>query len=618
MVEDRISVLMSTMTVREKVSQMTMAEISYARPSMIHDFPVGAILNGGGSWPNGEMTAGVDGWLGLADAYWLASTNAGAGVPIIWGTDAVHGHNNVAGATLFPHNIGLGATGNPELVRAIARATSQQVIATGLDWTFAPTLAVAQNPRWGRTYESFSQQGDDVYVYGKAAIEGYQQGGIKNGILATAKHFIGDGATKNGKNLGNARVSEKELIQVHAQGYFAAMEAEVQTVMASFSQWKGKPMHAHQYLLTDILKGQMGFDGLVVSDWDGIGTVYPCLRSSCPEAINAGIDMIMVTDQWRQFIENTTADVEAGKIPMVRIDDAVRRILRVKIRAGLFDKPIPSQREGAGDATALNSPELNKLARKAVQESLVMLKNNKQTLPLNPTGHYLVLGYADHIAFQSGGWSISWQGSLSRNADFGDANSFLSGLEEISKNSNGRISTVQVVGNNSEAYDGIIVVINEGSYAEDAGDIISRVGTNASQLISFYGADILSDVRKRYPDLPIVTVYIGGRPLWLTPQINDSDAFVVAWLPGTQGAGIADGLFGISNIQGKLPMNWPKDDCEGAPTKASHALFPVGYGLTFASQTELAKLPAKSSRTIGTLGLALDCVWQNQILHPIR
>ncbi len=620
--EHQIDVLLDAMSLAEKVGQMTQGEISSTTPEDVTTYALGAILNGGGSWPGNYPEAGTKAWLSLADQYWLASQQTSLGIPVLWGTDAVHGHNNVRGATLFPHNIGLGATNNPDLIQSIAQATAEQVMATGLDWTFAPTVAVAQNPRWGRFYESFGQQPGAMYQYAHAAVLGYQGRDLKKGILATAKHFIADGATTNGRDQGNSRVTERALMNLHAQGYYGALEAGAQIVMASFSSWKGLAMHAHAYLLTDVLKTKMGFDGFVISDWDALSKVEGCrYQQTCAKAINAGIDMVMVPHQWKGFIDATVAAVERGEIPMSRIDDAVRRILRVKIRAGLFEKPMPSQRHLAGNNRLLNSLQLNQLARQAVRESLVLLKNNHQLLPLKPSGNYLIAGDYDALARQNGGWSLTWQGGAHHTKTyFPEATTILDGVLEAVIAGGGHVTELKHADRLEESVDAIIAVISEPSYAETMGDYPSWVGlTPGNSPKTFFGIEVLNAIKQKYSGVPIVTVYQGGRPLWLNPQLNQSDAFVVGWLPGTQGAGVADGLFGIWPIKGTLPVNWPRGDCSGAPANRSNALFPMGYGLTFDDDVYIKNtLPSRSSLTLGDKGLAFQCIWQNQVLHRMR
>ncbi|KAG0783257.1 hypothetical protein G6F22_008757 [Rhizopus arrhizus] len=386
-IERRVQQILSQMTLAQKIGQMTQAEIKTITPEQVRQYYIGSVLNGGGSWPGMDKHASVQAWLKLADAYHAASlaTDAKTPVPVIWGTDAVHGHNNVLGATLFPHNIGLGAAGDAELIERIGEATARSVRATGIGWVFAPTLAVAHDPRWGRTYESYSSDPAVIRSFAHAYVKG-AQGAFKDdgNVVTTAKHYLGDGATDNGRDQGEALVDKATMINVHAQGYYGALAEGAQTVMASFNSWNDRAagidygkMHGSRALLTDALKDRMGFDGFVVSDWNGIAQVPGCRNDSCAQAINAGIDMVMVPDDWKAFIDNTTAQVQKGEIPMARIDDAVTRILRVKLRAGLFEHK-PSDSRYAGDATAVQHREL---ARRAVRESLVLLKNEGHALP---------------------------------------------------------------------------------------------------------------------------------------------------------------------------------------------------------------------------------------------
>ncbi|GAB3897460.1 hypothetical protein GCM10027612_53760 [Microbispora bryophytorum subsp. camponoti] len=390
--EKRVAKIVAGMTLAEKVGQMTQPEISAITPEEVAQYGIGSVLNGGGSWPGRDKHASPQDWLALADAYWQASVSTRTKIPVIWGIDAVHGHNNVYGATLFPHNIGLGAAHDPCLLRDIGAATAAQIRATGQDWAFAPTLAVVRDDRWGRTYEGYSEDPRITRAYGYEVVRGLQGGGPRGlgdrGVIATAKHFIGDGGTLNGQDQGVDPSSEADMINIHGQGYYGALAAGAQTVMASFNSWTNEDLgitegkvHGSRKLLTEVLKQKMGFDGVIVSDWNGIGQVAGCTNSNCARAINAGIDVVMVPNDWKAFISTTIAQVEAGEIPMSRIDDAVTRILRVKLRAGLFDARKPSARPGAGSAKALQA---RALARKAVRESQVLLKNNRKVLPLSP------------------------------------------------------------------------------------------------------------------------------------------------------------------------------------------------------------------------------------------
>lgn len=600
--EARVRRIVASMTLAQKIGQMTQAEIKSITPAEVTRYYIGSVLNGGGSWPSQNKHATINDWLTLADRYYDASmaTDATIKIPIIWGTDAVHGDNNVFGATLFPHNIGLGAAHDPALIEAIGAATAKAVRATGVEWAFAPTLAVAQNVRWGRTYESFSSEGPLVREYARAYVSGLQGDFGDHNVIATAKHFIGDGATHNGTDQGEARVSREDMINVHGAGYFGALQAGVQSVMASYNSWDdvadgvnyGKMSGARQ-LLTGALKDKMGFDGFVVSDWNAIGQLPGCSNASCPQAINAGIDMVMVPDDWKAFIANTTRQVEDGQIPMARIDDAVSRIIRVKLRMGLFDQR-PSQRAGAGDAAALQSREL---ARRAVRESLVLLKNNGGVLPLKAGAKVLVVGKsADSLPNQTGGWSLTWQGTDNSNADFPNGETILAGIRAADGAAHVTYSKT-VEGIDLNPFDVIVAVIGETPYAETMGDILPsatlRHGDRHPEDLA-----LLKTVAKAHK--PVVTVFVAGRPLYVNPLLNLSNAFVAAWLPGTEGAGVADVLFaGKSgsnrfNFHGTLARPWPGVPCPYADdghANPSPWLFEPGYGLRYPGTRELPALP---------------------------
>jgi beta-glucosidase len=441
--EAQIATIVKGMTLEQKVGQITQPNIAALQSADdVKKYYLGSVLNGGGAWPNNNKKATAKDWVALADQYWQASmdTDMAVKVPLIWGTDAVHGHSNVFGATIFPHNIGLGAASDPEMMERMGTAVAKQVATTGIDWTFAPTLAVVRDDRWGRTYEGFSEDPAIVQAYGGRFVTGLQGTFASSGrptVVATAKHFMGDGGTDQGKDQGETKASLNEMINIHGAGYYTALAAGAQSVMASFNSWTYKgtasdgtlldfsnaKLHGNKYLMTDVLKGRMGFDGLIISDWDGIGQVgkykdaagkeQSCTNASCPPAINAGIDLNMVPNDWKAFIANTIASVKSGEIPMARIDDAVTRILRVKMRAGLFKleggKTVsvkPSLRPGAGDENGLLHRDL---AREAVRKSLVLLKNNDGVLPLKRGEKILVVGRsADNLSNQHGGWSLTW------------------------------------------------------------------------------------------------------------------------------------------------------------------------------------------------------------------
>jgi beta-glucosidase len=596
--EKRVAEIVSTMTLAQKIGQMTQPEIKTATPADVSRYYLGSILNGGGSWPNGNKHASAKDWLALAQAYHEASmkTDMAVKVPVIWGTDAVHGHNNVPGATLFPHNIGLGAARNPKLVHDIGAATAKAVRATGIAWVFGPTLAVVRDDRWGRTYESYAEDPAVVKRYAGEYVRG-MQGAFKDAnTVATAKHFIGDGGTENGKDRGVTKVSEAELLGIHGQGYLTALGAGAQTVMASFNSWTdtatgtehGK-LHGSKAALTGILKHKMGFDGFVVSDWNGIGEVAGCRNDSCPQAINAGIDMIMVPDDWKAFIANTIKQVESGEIPMARIDDAVTRILRVKLRAGLFGKS-PAQNAYAGKEDAMLARDL---ARQAVRESLVLLKNEGPTLPLARGKKILVVGKsADDLSNQSGGWSLTWQGTANTNADFRHADTILAGIREAAGSAKVSYS-LDAKDVDVSTFDAVIAVIGERPYAEGDGDIgLSGTMRHSSR----YPEDLAVLRAVAGKGKPVITVMVSGRPLYANDLLNLSDTFIAAWLPGSEGKGVSDLLIAGArtyDFRGKLPFSWPKSACQtrlNVGDKDYAPLFAYGYGLKKASRSRLGKL----------------------------
>jgi beta-glucosidase len=527
------------------------------------------------------------------------STDMKVKVPVIWGTDAVHGHNNVYGATLFPHNIGLGAAHDPALIERIGHATAEQVRATGISWTFAPTLAVVQNPRWGRTYESYSSDPELVRTYGEAMVRGLQgQLGSPTSVLATAKHYIGDGGTFHGKDQGETRTTEANLTRTHAAGYYGALKANVRTVMVSYSSFTdtatGKhwgKMHGNAHLVGDVLKERMGFDGLVVSDWNGIEQVPGCTKWHCPQAINAGIDLAMVPDDWKKFIPATIADVRAGRIKMSRIDDAVSRIIRVKLQSGLFDASPASGPHP--DASVLHSPNVRELAREAVRKSLVLLKNDGGVLPLRRTGKILVVGKgADSLPMQAGGWSLTWQGDNTTNADYPYADTLLAALrKDLGQNA----VDYSADGKNVDVrkYNAVVMVAAEKPYAEYNGDMAFPASMRHT---SRYPQDLQALERVRGKGVPVVTLLYSGRPVAANDLINRSDAFIAAWLPGTEGMGIADMLLADTDgkaaydFTGRLSFDWPAGDCL---PKTAGIQFHRGYGLSLATPSTLGRVPEK-------------------------
>ena len=597
--EGRIRSIVAGMTLEQKVGQMTQADIRSITPDDVRRFYIGSVLNGGGAWPGKNMHSSVDDWLRLSDAFYRASmsTDMATKIPVMWGVDAVHGHNNVYGATLFPHNIGLGAAHDPKLIERIGRATAEQVRATGISWTFPPTLAVVQNPRWGRTYESYSSDPELVRSYGEAIVRGLQgQLGASTSVVATAKHWIGDGGTFHGVDQGETRTSEADLARTHGAGYYGALRANVQTVMISYSSFSdtasGKSwgkMHGNGHLISGMLKGKLGFDGLVVSDWNGIEQVPGCTKWRCPQAINAGIDLVMVPEDWKQFIPATVEDVRAGRIPMSRIDDAVSRIIRVKLRSGLFESsPATGHRP---DPSVLNSPAIRELAREAVRNSMVLLKNDGGVLPLARKGRVLVVGKgADSVPMQAGGWSLTWQGDNIKTSDFPNADTLLSAIRKSF--GEGQVDySADAAGVDVSRYSAVVMVAAEKPYAEGMGDIKFPASMRHSER---YPEDLQTLERVSGKGVPVVTVLYSGRPVAVNDLLNRSDAFVAAWLPGTEALGLTDVLLASADgapahdFTAKLPFDWPASDC--LPQQAG-VQFARGYGLSYQRSRHFGRLP---------------------------
>ncbi|RDV26794.1 glycoside hydrolase family 3 protein [Alteromonas aestuariivivens] len=598
-VEARVEALLSEMTLKQKVAQVIQPEIRDITVEDMREYGFGSYLNGGGAFPNNDKHATVQDWVDLAEALYQASVDDsvdGSRIPTMWGTDAVHGHNNVIGATLFPHNIGLGAARDPELIKRIAEATAKEVRATGIDWIFAPTVAVARDDRWGRTYESYSEDPAVVGQYARAIVSGLQgdirSGAIDDGhVISTVKHFLGDGGTEGGDDQGNNIAEEETLFRIHAQGYVEGLNAGAQSVMASFNSWQGNKIHGSKYLLTSVLKDKMGFDGFVVGDWNGHGQIEGCTNDNCPQAINAGLDVYMVpTSAWKPLFHNLVAQVEEGVISLDRLDDAVRRVLRVKVRAGLLDAPSPKARRLSGKTYLIGAPEHREIAREAVRKSLVMLKNKQGLLPLSPSAKVLVAGDGAHnIGKQSGGWSVTWQGTGNENSDFPGGTSIFDGISKVVEAAGGQ-AVLSKDGQFSEKPDVAIVVYGEDPYAEGNGDL-ANVEFQRGQK-----TDLALLQRLQQAGIPVVSVFLTGRPLWVNAELNASDAFVVAWLPGSEGEGVADVLFTDESGQikhpltGKLSFSWPADPNQN-PINAGDGktpLFPLGYGLSFGEADPLS------------------------------
>ena len=579
--------IVAEMTLEQKVGQMIQPEIAYITLEEISQYGIGSVLNGGGSHPNRNRAASPEAWLQFARELREASlqrSNNSLGIPLIWGTDAVHGHNNLRGATIFPHNIGLGAINDPDLIGEIATATAREVAATGIDWTFAPTLAQAKDYRWGRTYESYSDDPAIVEAYGRVMVERIEA----EGIAATAKHFIGDGGTQAGVDQGNTLVSSSaQLMTEHGSGYIGAFEADVDTVMATFNSINGEKVHGSKSLLTSLLRDELNFNGMVISDWNGIGQVSGCSNASCAQAINAGIDMIMVPTEWLAFRNNLIEQVRRGDVSESRIDQAVTRIIDLKQKLGLISRTFDPSRQ---PISVVGSPEHRTIAREAVRRSQVLLKNNNATLPLNPNQRILLVGSAaDSIPLQAGGWSVTWQGTGTTNADFPGATTIRDAFTEVVEPAGGTLEYSRT-GNYASVPDAVVVVLSEQPYAEGNGDL---------QNLDWSASNVLQQIQPlRDAGVPVITLLMSGRPMFVNPELNRSDAFVASWLPGTEAAGITDVLFTDSqgniafDMTGKLSFSWP-----GGAINPSNASLPVaanlferGYGLSYEDTTQLPQL----------------------------
>jgi len=569
--------LIQEMTIDEKIGQMTQVDQQFLNEiSDISKYGFGSLLSGGGSTPQvNEPKA----WAEMYDIYQREALNSRLKIPLLYGIDAVHGHNNVVGATIFPHNIGLGATRDAKLVESVARATALEVAATGIDWTFAPCLAVPNDFRWGRTYEGFSENTELVTELGNAAILGYQSVNINNpnSVLACAKHFIGDGGTLFGTGLngkidrGNLAISEEELRKTHLPPFKKAVESGVATFMAAYNTWNDVRCHANKYLLTDILKDELGFKGFVVSDWAAIEMIPGDYKSDIIISINAGIDMVMVpgavkfgNESYEKFMGLFKEAIEDGSIPMARVNDAVKRILLIKKQAGLFDRPFSDQQL----LSHVGSQKHREIAREAVRKSMVLLKNETNLLPLPKNGKEIIVAGrgANNIGMQSGGWTISWQGEMEKKTEG------TSVLEAIKQTVDpGTLVKFSEDGTNAEG-DIAVVVIGEEPYAEMEGDRVD-LSLNKKDL------DVIKRLKNK--NIPVVVILFSGRPMIITDEIEQWDSFIAAWLPGTEGQGIADVLFGDYKPTGKLSFSWPKSMDQLPISKADDHLFDFGDGLSY-------------------------------------
>ncbi|MEU8910336.1 glycoside hydrolase family 3 N-terminal domain-containing protein [Streptomyces mirabilis] len=570
-VADRVDDLLSRMTLDDKLGQMTQIEKDALVPqSDLATYRIGSVLSGGDSTvsPNNAQA-----WADTYDSLQRTALTTPLGIPMIYGIDAVHGHNAVRGATLFPHDIGIGATRDPALVQRIGRAVAEEVSGTGIDWDFAPCLCVARIDRWGRTYESYGETPEltsamTTFVTG---LQDKTLGAGSAAVLATAKHYLGDGGTTGGVDQGNTELSETELRAIHLPPFKEAVRRGVGAVMLSYSSWNGIKSHANKYLVTDALKGELGFTGFVVSDWGAVDQLdgqNGFTSAEISAAVNAGVDMVMVPHDYKNFLTLLRGEVTAGRIPQSRIDDANRRVLTKKFQLGLFDRPFTDRSYTATVGSAAH----RNLARQAVRESQVLLKNDGGILPLPKSAKLFVAGKsADDIGNQSGGWTVGWQG---RSGPVTDGTTVLQGIRAAVTDPS-RV-TYDRYGNGVDAsYGAAVAVVGETPYAEGKGDRPNGMGLDQE--------DLQTLARLKASGVPVVVVLVSGRPLDISAQLPDWKALLASWLPGTEGAGVSDVLFGDYAPTGKLPVTWMKsasqEPINDGDSKA--ALFPYGYGLTY-------------------------------------
>ncbi|MEU8340762.1 glycoside hydrolase family 3 N-terminal domain-containing protein [Spirillospora sp. NPDC048832] len=567
-VQDRVADLLGRMSLADKLGQMTQPERRYITHDEVTRYRIGSVLSSGGSAP---VPNTPENWADMYDGFQRAALAAPLRVPLMYGVDAVHGHNNMVGATVFPHNIGLGATRDPALVRRIGAATAAEMAGTGVDWNFAPCVCVARDDRWGRTYESFGEV-PELPTMMTTVIDGLQGSTLSGptSVLATAKHYVGDGGTVGGDDRGDVRLPEKELRALHLAPFQAAVKRGVGSVMVSYSSWNGLKMHQNKYLITDVLKGELGFGGFVVSDYNGIDEIDGkpgFTRDEVAAAVNAGIDMVMVPAEWRRFLEYLRDEVQKGDVPMARIDDANRRILTKKFEMGLFERPMADRSHLA----AVGSAAHRELARQAVAESQVLLKN-EDVLPLAGDDKVFVAGRsADDIGMQSGGWTITWQGEP---GPITPGTTILDGIRKAADRG-ATITYSKDGGGIDPSYDAAIAVVGETPYAEYHGDRTDGLRLDEADLRTIH--------RLRASGVPVIVVLVSGRPLDVAAHLPKWDALVAAWLPGTEGQGVADVLYGDAEPRGKLPVTWMRSGDQEPINRGDgkKPLFPFGYGLTY-------------------------------------
>jgi beta-glucosidase len=568
----RVNDLLARMSLDDKIGQMTQAERQAADPNQAAQAKLGSILSGGGSVPTPNT---AESWANMYDAYQQAAIATPLGIPTIYGVDAVHGDNNVYGATVFPHNIGLGAANDPELIKKIGTATAEEVSATGVDQAFAPCLCVARDDRWGRTYESYGELPQNA-IANATIINGLQGGSLNapGSVMATAKHFIGDGATAGGQDQGDAQISEQELRAIHLPPFREAVKRGVGSVMISFNSWNGVKNHGNKYLITDLLKGELGFSGIVISDWDGINQIdgQPGFTAAeVSQAVNAGLDLFMVPYDYLKFIDTLRAEVQAGHVPMSRIDDANKRILTKKFELGLFERPLTDR----SYLKTVGSQQHRDLARQAVQESQVLLKNDG-VLPLAKKNNKIFVAgkNANDIGNQAGGWTLSWQG---QSGAVIPGTTILDGIK--SEAGKGSTVTYDRAGNGIDSsYQVAVAVVGETPYAEGAGDRPNNLNLDAE--------DLATIAKLKATGVPVVVVLVSGRVLDVAGELPKWNGFVESWLPGSEGAGVADVLFGDYKPTGKLSFTWPASFAQ-EPINVGDGkkpLFPYGYGLTYSKR----------------------------------
>lgn len=598
--QEKVDSLLSQMSLEQKIGQMTQADRMTCTPEEVKRFHLGSVLSAAGSCPENNQPAN---WVEMNDEYWSSSIEQDEqhlAIPIMYGLDAIHGNNNVRGATIFPHNIGLGATRDLNLLRQVTNVSRKEILATGVDWVFAPNLAVARDYHWGRCYESFSEDPELVANYAEVIVDEYHKNLTADGIVTCVKHWVGDGGTRHGLDQGDTNLSEEQLERLHIRPYHTALDAGALTVMASFSSWNGDKCHAHHYLISQILKQRMRFEGFVISDMQGIDYLADDFYQAVEKGVNAGIDMFMVPDNWKLFIEHLHSHVEMGTVSIERINNAVSRILAVKFACGLFDKKRPAERKHS-ESASFGCAEHRNIARESVRKSLVLLKNDANLLPIKKASRVFVAGKnANNLGHQCGGFTLSWQG-VSGNDAIEGGTSIWQGILQHSPHAD--LSQTEYGTDADPAkHDIAVVVIGERPYAEGPGDIrdgaasINESGSlvqgqvnvveatgNSLELCHLHPEDIETIRSISEKGIPVVTVMISGRPLVINPELAMSDAFVAAWLPGSEGGGIADVLFGDYDFSGTLSFSWPK---RTHPTvnlgdQPYDPLFPYGYGLRY-------------------------------------